>query len=205
MPSGTPVLATADGIVRFAGPDDTVTVGPQPEFYGQVVVLEHPPAPGSNAPLFTLYGHLSAILVESGQQVSSGELIGFSGDSGVAYGPHLHFEVRQGANDYGATRNPLLWLEPFAGLGAVAARITWPDGSPVLEAPVVLRRVDGQAPYTAGTTYAAGGVNSDDQRQENLVLDDVVPGYYELEINSDVRQRLWVFPDRATFLTITLP
>ncbi len=208
VPNGTAVLAAADGVVRFAGTDDVVIAGPQPNFYGQAVVLEHSPATSSNTPLFTLYGHLSEVLVESGQRVNRGEVIGISGDSGVAYGPHLHFEVRQGTNNYSTTRNPLLWLKPFDGLGVVAARIAWPDGRPVLEAPVVLRRIDGQAPYTAGTTYATGGANGDDQRQENLVLDDVVPGYYELEVGSDagaVRQTLWVFPDRTTFLTLALP
>lgn len=208
VPAGTPVLAAADGIVRFAGVDDTETIGPQLNFYGRVIVIEHPEAGGESTPLFTVYGHLSALSVEIGQSVSAGETIGFSGDSGVAYGPHLHFEVRLGENNYSTTRNPLLWLRPFEGLGTVAARITWPDGRPVTEAPVVLRRVDGEAPYTAGATYATGGVNGDDQRQENLVLDDVVPGYYELEAGSgpgSVRQTLWVFPNRTTFLTLTLP
>lgn len=208
VPTGTPVLAAGEGVVRFAGPDDMISVGPLLNFYGKAVIIEQTAPQDSGTPLYTLYGHLSDVLVEVGQRVNAGEVVGVSGDSGVAYGPHLHFEVRQGENAYSATRNPLLWLKPFSGLGVVAAQIAWPDGSPVVEAPVVLRRVDGQAPYTAGTTYAAGGINSDDQRMENLVLDDVVPGYYELEITSGsetLRQTLWVFPDRTTFLGLTLP
>lgn len=55
--------------------------------YGQVIWIDHP---GS---LMTVYAHLSAIHVRAGEEVRSGHVIGLSGSSGDATGPHLHFEV----------------------------------------------------------------------------------------------------------------
>jgi len=56
--------------------------------YGNVVVIEHP---GEYA---TWYGHLSKIWVKAGQTVKRGQVVGTSGSSGYATGPHLHFEIR---------------------------------------------------------------------------------------------------------------
>ena len=78
-PTGTPVYATADGIVgradRFSG-------------YGLYIQIEH----GGN--LETRYGHLSRLNVAAGQSVHKGDLIGLVGATGRATGPHLHYEVR---------------------------------------------------------------------------------------------------------------
>jgi murein DD-endopeptidase MepM/ murein hydrolase activator NlpD len=80
-PEGTPVHATADGVVEFAGTQ---------RGYGNVIVVKH------REPLTTLYAHLSAFApaMESGFRVRQGELIGFVGRTGWATGPHLHYEVR---------------------------------------------------------------------------------------------------------------
>lgn len=73
------MLATADGVVTFAG-----------EFggYGRMVVLSHRPG------LETAYGHLLSLAVEVGQKVLQEQRIGQSGKTGNATGPHLHYEVR---------------------------------------------------------------------------------------------------------------
>lgn len=78
-PQGTPVKATADGIVVHA----TWNAG-----YGRCVVLDH----GNGYQ--TLYGHLSRVDVIDGQEVRRGENVGEVGSTGRATGPHLHYEVR---------------------------------------------------------------------------------------------------------------
>lgn len=104
---GTPVHAAVDGIVVFAGPDDVAFYSPWSNYYGNVVVIHH-----AND-LFTLYAHLSAVEVEPGDRVKAGDKIGEIGQSGVATGSHLHFEVRQGdVEDYFSTQNPELRLLP---------------------------------------------------------------------------------------------
>lgn len=60
--------------------------------YGNMIVVDHPN--GTQ----TLYGHLSKISVSSGQSVSEGEVLGYTGNSGQSTGPHLHFEIRGAQN-----------------------------------------------------------------------------------------------------------
>ena len=106
---GTPVHAAADGLVIFAGADKDAVYSPWVNFYGNVIVIEH------EDDLFTLYAHLSVINVRAGQPVKMWEKIGEVGQSGVATGSHLHFEVRhEDVEDYFSTENPELWLAPNA-------------------------------------------------------------------------------------------
>ncbi|HET9218018.1 MAG TPA: M23 family metallopeptidase [Terriglobia bacterium] len=76
---GTPVKATADGIVRVAQ---------RRAQYGNLVVLEHPDG------FTTRYGHLSGFKVAQGQTVRKHDVIGYVGMTGRATAPHLHYEVR---------------------------------------------------------------------------------------------------------------
>ncbi len=80
-PTGTRVKATADGVVEFAGRQGG---------YGNVVVLRH------QSKYTTWYGHLSGFAtgMRKGRRVSQGEVIGFVGATGLATGPHLHYEFR---------------------------------------------------------------------------------------------------------------
>jgi murein DD-endopeptidase MepM/ murein hydrolase activator NlpD len=202
VPTGTPVLAVGAGTVRVAGDDSQVAYGPTTNFYGNLVVIE---LAASDAPVFALYGHLSEVAVAVGQSVAAGETIGYSGATGVADGPHLHFEVRVGENSYGATRNPLLWLIPLPQTGVVAGRVVGPGGELLHEAPVTLQRVDAPAPYTATTSYAVGGSNGDATLAENFALDDVVPGFYQAIVSDDDRRfitDLWVYPGRTNWVEI---
>lgn len=204
--SGTPVLAAASGTVRVAGDDSLELYGPSFDFYGTLIVLELD-SPLDGQPVFTLYGHLSQVAVAVGQHVQPQDVIGLSGATGTADGPHLHFEVRVGQNSYDATRNPLLWLYPFPDRGVVAGRVTWPDGALANEVPVSLRRIDAPSPYNATTTYAGDTVNPDDTWNENFVLDDVQAGYYELTAGSGdqkVKIELWVYPYQTSFIEIVL-
>lgn len=79
-PVGTPVLVTASGRVQFAG-----THGG----FGLLVVVSHAGA------LETAYAHLDTIAVQAKQAVVQGQMIGRSGCSGNATGPHVHYEVRE--------------------------------------------------------------------------------------------------------------
>ncbi len=78
-PSGTPVRATADGLV------DSAAMG---NGYGREVVLDH------GHGVRTVYGHLRSMIVLAGQHVTCGQIIGYVGQTGRSTGPHLHYEVR---------------------------------------------------------------------------------------------------------------
>jgi len=80
-PLGTPIYATADGIVRVAG-----NLG---NGYGNHVVLNH------GYGYETLYGHMYRIGVKNGHRVKRGEVIGYVGSTGKSTGPHCHYEVHK--------------------------------------------------------------------------------------------------------------
>lgn len=82
-PDGTPLLAALSGTVKAIGNTD----GGGCYSYGKWILLEH------NNGLSTLYAHLSSFAVEQGDTVKTGDIIGYSGRTGYATGPHLHFTV----------------------------------------------------------------------------------------------------------------
>jgi len=75
---GTPIIATGDGTVTFAGSKG---------FLGNVLVINH------GHGIITRYGHLQKILVKRKENVKRGDTIGYMGNSGRGTGPHLHYEV----------------------------------------------------------------------------------------------------------------
>ncbi len=78
-PTGTPIYATADGIVSRADRFSS---------YGLYVSIEH------GASLQTRFAHMSRIAVAAGERVRKGDIIGYVGSTGRSTGPHLHYEVR---------------------------------------------------------------------------------------------------------------
>lgn len=80
-PQGTPIYATADGVVREAGFSDGG--------YGNHVVVNH------GYGYETLYGHMVRIKARNGQKVTRGEVIGYVGSTGKSTGPHCHYEVHK--------------------------------------------------------------------------------------------------------------
>ncbi|GAB4194557.1 MAG: M23 family metallopeptidase [Wenzhouxiangellaceae bacterium] len=78
---GTPVYATADGAVEWAALHKGSGLG-------KMVKISH------NYGFSTIYGHLNDIEVKAGQYVRQGDLLGYSGSTGMTNGPHLHYEVR---------------------------------------------------------------------------------------------------------------
>jgi murein DD-endopeptidase MepM/ murein hydrolase activator NlpD len=99
-PMGTKVKATSDGIVALVGRQGG---------YGNVIIVNHA------GRYSTVYGHLSrfAAALHRGQHVGQGEVIGYVGMTGLATGPHLHYEFRVD----GTQRDPL--------------RVALPDGAPI--------------------------------------------------------------------------
>jgi murein DD-endopeptidase MepM/ murein hydrolase activator NlpD len=89
---GTPVYATADGVVTHAGWDNG---------YGRLIKIKH------DFGIETRYAHLSQLRVEVGQRVSRGDRIGDMGNSGRSTGTHLHYEVRLG----GTAVNPMTFIK----------------------------------------------------------------------------------------------
>jgi len=92
-PVGTKILASADGTVMFAGWE--------PTGYGYCVILQH------TADISTLYAHLQGPCVRVSQRVKQGDVIGVSGSTGYATGPHLHFEARRIWNNYQSYFDPM--------------------------------------------------------------------------------------------------
>lgn len=91
-PTGTPIRASADGIISkakwFGG-------------YGLFIAIEH------GGSIQTRYGHMSRLNVAEGQRVAKGDVIGFVGTTGRSTGPHLHYEVRIN----GEAVNPVPYLQ----------------------------------------------------------------------------------------------
>jgi murein DD-endopeptidase MepM/ murein hydrolase activator NlpD len=88
----SPVPSAAAGRVAFAGP-----LG----IYGDTVIVDH------GLGLFTLYGHLSAITVTEGATVAAGDVLGKTGETGLAAGDHLHFSVMI----HGVHTDPVEWWD----------------------------------------------------------------------------------------------
>jgi len=180
-PSGTPVLAVASGTVIVAGTDQTVVYGLQPNFYGQLVVVQLD-REFREQPVFVLYGHLSRVAARVGQQVTTGDVLGEVGMTGVAIGPHLHFEVRVRANTYADTCDPELWLEPLPDHGTIAGQLLDAQGHHIPEAIINFHRAESPDKRWRETwTYASDGVNPDEEWGENFVMGDVPAGSYVLK------------------------
>ncbi|MDB5195297.1 MAG: putative zinc metalloprotease [Parcubacteria group bacterium] len=116
MPIGTPVQAALSGTVLGTGNTDLAhdAAGNQCYSFGKWVMIKH-----ANG-LSTMYGHLSQINVSKGQAVSTGDVLGFSGETGYATGPHLHFGV------YASAGVQILTLGQFKGGASPCANASMP-------------------------------------------------------------------------------
>ena len=112
-PIGTPILAPADGVVKFAEYN-------QNSGYGNVISLSH------NYGFESYYAHLqNRPVVKEGQFVKKGDLIAYSGNSGMSTGPHLHYELKF----IGRTLDPAPFVHwkgsNFAEIFKKEKRVTW--------------------------------------------------------------------------------
>jgi murein DD-endopeptidase MepM/ murein hydrolase activator NlpD len=108
---GTPIYATADGVVSHAGRQGG---------YGNLVQIDH------GRGIQTRYGHLSQILVPAGTRVKRGQIIGLMGSTGRSTGSHLHYEVRVD----GKAVNPIPFLQNGDFLVQIQDRQTGAQGGP---------------------------------------------------------------------------
>lgn len=96
---GTPIKAVADGVVVYAGNSG--------DWAGNHIAVRH--AGG----VTTMSSHMSSMVVSAGQSVKAGQVIGYVGQTGRAFGPHLHFELYPAGVKYGDVYraiNPVPWL-----------------------------------------------------------------------------------------------
>jgi len=230
---GTPVLAAGDGIVVVAGDDiDPISpqgtwpieyYGPYSNFYGNLVVLEHQVPeeirnliPDYAPVIYTLYGHLSEILVKEGQQVHAGQEIGKVGITGVSIGSHLHFEIREVQNKYTHSRNPEMWLAPQhvengSLNGGVAGRVIDPYGDNVPVSNIVLEYLpQGLEGEVKSEFYLLSYEEIDliDQPpfRESFAIGDIPPGKYRISFPLYGRQEFLVevYPGELTVLTFEI-
>ena len=186
---GTPILAAGSGTVIYAGmgvyrQGNDVYDDP----YGRAVVIEHDFS-YQGQPLFTLYAHLDEILVEKGQYLDSGDQIGLMGNTGKTTGPHLHFEVRLGSNEYFATRNPDLWIAPPQGWGVLVGQVHTYVGYPLGQQIVYLYPTEDNPAIGPvndvgwiSSSYQNEAVNKDPYYKENFTLANIPAGKYYIYI-----------------------
>ncbi len=206
-PRGTSVYASGAGKVVFAGSDSETLVGPQPDYYGNVVVIVHDLVSLDGYPVFTLYGHLERINVSTGQAIEDGALLGAIGSTGVAIGAHLHYEVRvESPFDYRKTRNPELWLQYYVNNGMVAGYIHDEYGEAIAEKRLVLRS---DALSREAYTYGSELVNRDPVWGENFTVGDLPAGEYEIVVLKEsgalaYRENIQVEAYTTTFVDIEI-
>ena len=90
----TPIKATADGIVEYAGFHKR-------SGYGNLLIIDH------NFGFKTLFAHLHKIVVKNGDFVKKGQIVGYTGNTGLSNGPHLHYEIRY----IGVVLNPIHFIK----------------------------------------------------------------------------------------------
>jgi murein DD-endopeptidase MepM/ murein hydrolase activator NlpD len=192
-PIGTPLIAPADGVVVVAGNDSkprcgddgTAVCGDYPNFYGNLVVVKLDQT-FNNQAVFTMCGHMNTVGVAVGQHVNAGDQIGTVGQTGIALGPHCHFEVRLGVNDYAHTRNPILWMKPLPGRGSVVGIVQDRNGNLLRGVNVFLYADNATQDYLQDTeTYGRDDqppVNSDDELRENWAMGDLRVGNYVVRV-----------------------
>ena len=199
---GTDVLAAGSGKVTWAGyglyalkkdPDDP---------YGLAVAIRHDFG-FQGETLYTVYGHMQEIFVAEGQHVSGGEVIGLVGSTGKVTGPHLHFEVRAGKNNFFGSRNPELWLSPPQGWGVLVGRVMNTAGDPVEGYLIRVLTPDGGKVWEV-RSYGGPTANPDEYYQENLVLGDLPAGDYKIwapYAGSIYDLNFTIYPGKVTYFT----
>jgi murein DD-endopeptidase MepM/ murein hydrolase activator NlpD len=201
-PKGTTVVAAGSGKVIWAGFGLYFLREDLRDPYGLAVAIKHDFGYQGQS-LYTVYGHMDSTFVTRGQMVKGGDMIGTVGETGFVSGPHLHFEVRIGNNEFFGSRNPELWISPPQGWGILVGRV-FREGNNFLFGQTVNLRSHETGQHYFVDTYGEGNVNSDPYYRENLVLGDLPAGWYTVWINFDggiYKSDMQIFPGKVTFFT----
>ncbi len=213
---GTPILAAGAGTVIYAG-HSAYRGGENydDDPYGKSVIIRHDFSYQGQA-LYTLYAHMDEIQVSTGQHVSSGDQIGLMGDTGKTTGPHLHFEVRIGKNEYFSTRNPDLWIAPPQGWGVLVGQVLTYAGRPLERQLIYLRPAPGNpalAPiedsYWISYSYQNEAINIDPYYRENFTIANIPAGKYIIDIPANsvgyrYTKEIEIKPGRVTFFKFNI-
>lgn len=186
-PRGTPILASGPGQVIWAG-WGLFNFDPRREDdpYGIAVAIRHDFG-YQNRNLYTLYAHMEAQNnLYVGQRVETGEVLGWVGVTGNTTGPHVHFEVRVGENGYFSTRNPELWIAPYAGWGVLAGQLLDKAGRYIYSQPIDIYDARGRWVSTV-YTYGDRVARPDEQWRENFAISDLPAGRYQLKVSLGLR------------------
>ena len=186
-PIGTPVIATEDGIVVFSGNDQTVKTGRFTNFYGNTIILKHN-LTNYPDPIFTLFAHLSEILVVEGEEIKQGQTIGFVGSSGAAFTNHLHFEVRVGDLVLSSARNPELFLplsptEEQSSGGILVGKLIDKNNHPIPGASIVIQSIIDGVIQSDSSLYLETydqSISGVDKWNENFVISNLPVGNYRV-------------------------
>jgi murein DD-endopeptidase MepM/ murein hydrolase activator NlpD len=204
-PRGAEVLAAGSGTVVWAGIG--LYSGSQYNIkdpYGLAVAIRHDFGYKSQL-LYTVYAHMEEVDVIVGQWVTTGDVVGHVGSTGMTTGPHLHFEVRLGDNDFWETRNPELWISPPQGDGVLVGRVMSTYGERLDSYQFYLKSLDTEEQYSV-ITYGPLTANSDAYYNENVVLGDLPAGVYELNLPYGALNRkvtAQILPGQITYFSFS--
>ncbi len=178
---GTPVMASGDGVVEFAGYGLLYGAGNKKDPYGIAVKIRHTEKYSGHT-LYTVYAHLQKTLVKEGDEVKTGQIIGAVGLTGNTSGPHLHYEVRIRTDDGQFIQNPELWLTPPLEHGVLAGRISNQSGYLLFGWEFILTSMESGREWVI-KTYDINVFNrhiNDAYYKENYVLSDLPAGSYQV-------------------------
>ncbi|MDH4043861.1 MAG: M23 family metallopeptidase, partial [Gemmatimonadota bacterium] len=207
---GMPVRAIGSGLVVAAGPAEAGAL---------TVVIRHDrqlDADGITYHVFSAYYHHSALLVEQGQRVREGDVIGRVGNTGRATNDHLHLEVHAVPFDSVElvvdtdqryppfSTNPELWIAPRPGTGVVAGQVWLGTGERAKQARVygLVKGVPQETPFAFAETYG-DRAHGTPTYHEHFAVGDVPTGEYVLYVELDgrrVTRRLQVDAGRVTWV-----
>ena len=202
--NGTLVFSAADGLVVNLR-EDIANNQYGGSAYGNFVLIRHyqrhwDQSNNALSFVYSMYLHLSqgSVLPQVGDQVSAGDLIGMSGNTGNSFGPHLHFQIVlyplqdrtlweiDNLESGSRSRNPESWLTPLTGKSTAIGKVSDTSGNPVGN--LVVCGIQKGAPttgYVSSRTYSFPWANPDGILHENFGTTDVniVPGTYFLYAN----------------------